>query len=180
MKSSVSARKRKGQRCLIVDGYNVIARRAGRALAQIVDLEQARRDMEDLLSQYRAIYDEDVVLVYDAHQREGLGALEERSGIRIVYTDTGETADARIERLVYDMRDDYREITVATSDAAEQQVSFGGGALRISANELLRRIDRMQDYIIRQTQQENGKLRHTLADTLRTDVAKQLDKWRRT
>ncbi len=39
---------------------------------------------------------------------------------------TGETADDRIERLVYEFEIPTK-ITVATSDFAEQQVTFGGG-----------------------------------------------------
>lgn len=179
MKSSANARKRKGQRCLIVDGYNVLARRAGTGLAKIPDLESARRELEDLLSEYRAVYDEDVIVVYDAHHRPGLGVSERRAGIDIVFTDSGETADARIEHLVYDIRENYRNITVATSDAAEQQVSFGGGALRISAQELLLRLESMQKFIRHQTEGHKAKTRPTLADTVRDDIAKALEKWRR-
>lgn len=179
MKSSAKERKWKGQRCLIVDGYNVIAKKAGAPLSKIPDLEEARRELEDELAEYRAVYDEHVVVVYDAHLREGVGVLEERSKIQIVFTDSGETADARIERLVYDLRDNFRNITVATSDAAEQQVSFGGGALRISAAELLVRLGAMQEYVARQTNRQNTKSRSTLADSLKGDVIKALEKWRR-
>lgn len=179
MKSSANERKFKGQRCLIVDGYNVIARKAGAPLSKIPNLEEARRELENELAEYRAVYDEHVVVVYDAHLRDGIGVLDERAGIRIVFTDTGETADARIERLVYDLRDNFRNITVATSDAAEQQVSFGGGALRISAAELLIRLDAMQQYVARQTDRQNAKTRSTLADNLAGDVMKALEKWRR-
>ncbi|GEO26711.1 hypothetical protein AAC03nite_24960 [Alicyclobacillus acidoterrestris] len=179
MKSSGSERKRKGQRCLIVDGYNVVARKSGTSLTKIPDLESARRDLEDLLSQYRAMYDEDVIVVYDAHHRPGLGVSERRAGIDILFTDAGETADARIERLVYDIRDNYRNITVATSDAAEQQVSFGGGALRISAGELLRRLESMQRLVRQQTGQTHDKKKSRLGDSIRDDIAKALEKWRR-
>lgn len=179
MKSSANGRKRRGQKCIIVDGYNILGRQAGKALSDILDMETARRDIEDLLAQYRAIYSEDVVIVYDAHGRQGLGSAQERSGIEIVFTDSGETADARIERLVYEIRDHYRAITVATSDAAEQQVSFGGGALRISANELLLRLDAMQKLIRSQTGHRELKSRPTLADTMQSDVMKALEKWRR-
>ncbi|MFD1673169.1 NYN domain-containing protein [Alicyclobacillus fodiniaquatilis] len=179
MKSSARERKRKGQRCLIVDGYNVLARSAGTSLSKIPDLERARLDMEDQLAQYRSVYDEDVVVVYDAHHRPGVGGTERRGGIEIIFTSSGETADARIERLVYEIRDDYRDITVATSDAAEQQVSFGGGALRISANELLRRLENMRNFISRQTAAHQTEPRHTLGDSIRGDIAKALEKWRR-
>ncbi|WAH37375.1 NYN domain-containing protein [Alicyclobacillus dauci] len=179
MKSSARGHKGKGQRCTIVDGYNVVARKAGSSLAKIADLETARRDLEDQLAQYRAVYDEDVIVVYDAQHRRGPSVSERRAGIEIIFTDAGETADARIERLVYEIRENYRDITVATSDAAEQQVSFGGGALRISANELLLRLDNMQRYIRKQTDESNTGSRRMLSDSIRDDVAKALEKWRR-
>lgn len=179
MKSSANERKGKGQRCLIVDGYNIVARKAGSALTQILDLESARREMEDTLAQYRVMYNEHVVIVYDAHHRQGVGGSERRGGIDIVFTDAGETADARIEQLVYDIRDNYRTITVATSDAAEQQVSFGGGALRISADELLRRLETMRIDIKRQTEEQNVGPRRLLSESIQSDVARALEKWRR-
>lgn len=179
MKSSANGRKKRGQRCLIVDGYNILARKAQSSLSKIADLETARRDLEDLLAQYRVVYTEDVIIVYDAHGRIGLGTMEERSGIEVIFTDSGETADARIERLVYEIRENYRNITVATSDAAEQQVSFGGGALRVSANELLIRLDSMEKLIRSQTGKRELKSRPTLGDSIREDVAKALEKWRR-
>lgn len=179
MKSSANGRKRRGQGCIIVDGYNVVARRAGKALSAIEDMETARRDLEDLLAQYRAVYSEDVIVVYDAHGRQSPGSAEQRGGIEIVFTDAGETADARIERLVYEIREHYRNVTVATSDAAEQQVSFGGGALRISANELLLRLDAMQKLIRSQTGDSQLNSRPTLADSIKGDIAKALEKWRR-
>lgn len=179
MKSSARERKRKGQHCLIVDGYNIVARREAKSLTNIADIETARRDVEDLLKQYRLIYDEDVVVVYDAHRRSGTGAVEISGGIEIVFTESGETADARIERLVYELRENYRNITVATSDAAEQQVSFGGGALRISANELLLRLDAMQTYVRKQTQDDYSSSSHRLGDSIRGDIAKALENWRR-
>lgn len=157
MKSSAKERKWKGQRCLIVDGYNVIAKKAGAPLSKIPDLEEARRELEDELAEYRAVYDEHVVVVYDAHLREGVGVLEERSKIQIVFTDSGETADARIERLVYDLRDNFRNITA----------------------ELLVRLGAMQEYVARQTNRQNTKSRSTLADSLKGDVIKALEKWRR-
>ncbi|AEJ44944.1 YacP-like NYN domain-containing protein [Alicyclobacillus acidocaldarius] len=179
MKRSASGRRGRFTRLVIVDGYNVIARRAGRSLAQIEDLEEARREIEDLLSQYRAMYGEDVIVVYDAHRRAGLGHEEEQAGVRVVFTESGETADARIERLVYELRDEYREITVATSDAAEQQVALGGGALRISANELLVRLEKMREDIERETKRHSAGERRTLRDALTGDLANQLERWRR-
>ena len=97
----------------------------------------------------------------------------------MIFTQKNETADDRIERLVYEYRDVYGEISVATSDAAEQQVAFGGGALRISADELRRRLAETAIAIGRNINQRRADRKPTLSDTIRQDVANILENWRR-
>lgn len=103
-------------------------------------------------------------------------------GVQVLYTLPQETADERIERLVYELRDRYRQLVVATSDAAEQQVAFGGGALRISADEWLRRLTATEKQIEQSVQGQNETVdlqRVRLGDQIRQDVMKILEKWRR-
>lgn len=63
--------------------------------------------------------------------------------IEVVYTRTDETADAYIERLVHDSKDQYR-ISVATNDGLEQLTVMGQGALRMSADNLREEIARAE------------------------------------
>lgn len=170
--------KRGARHCLVVDGYNVLAAGNPQGLHGIHDLEAARDSLCDRLAGYRAFYGEDVAVVFDAYRTPSRAADFERAGIRVVFTDPGETADHRIERLVYELRDTYREITVATSDSAEQQTAFGGGALRISASELNRRLALAQRRIHRETE-KLGKQGNRVIDSIRQDVATILEKWRR-
>ena len=55
--------------------------------------------------------------------------------IYVVYTKEAETADQYIEKTVHKIGRG-PSVTVATSDALEQVIILGGGALRLSANGL--------------------------------------------
>ena len=60
------------------------------------------------------------------------GSVEKRNGIRIVYTKEAETADQYIEKTVHEIGKKHN-VTVATSDALEQMIIWGDGAVRLSA-----------------------------------------------
>jgi uncharacterized protein len=180
MKSSGSARRSgKPHACLIVDGYNVIARMHSSALRDIPNVDEFRDKLVGQLSEYSAFSGEVVIVVYDAHQTQWARQTHNQAGVTVIYTELQETADARIERLVYELRDTYRQITVATSDNAEQQVAFGGGALRISANGLLVRLEQMKYQIRGQLQPDPVDPKGQILDRIRHDVANILEKWRR-
>jgi uncharacterized protein len=166
-------------RCLIVDGYNILPRLYLKSLREIGDLEMARNDLADRLCEYSAFRGEYVVLVFDAHHTENQGTHIRHGVVDMYFTQKKETADERIEALVYEMRDVYGEISVATSDAAEQQVVFGGGALRISADELRRRLEEVEAGIRASVKKVESNPKSTLSDNIRQDVANILEKWRR-
>ena len=172
-------RNKRGLQCVIVDGYNVVAQMQRSALEALEDVDAARDQLLDLLKEYRAFSGDDVIVVYDAHHAKKPGSETMEAGVRIIFTSHQETADERIERLVYELRDTYRQITVATSDFAEQQVTFGGGALRISAREFLQQLRDLKLSIRRTVENKNDSARTPLVDTIRHDIANILEKWRR-
>ena len=72
-------------------------------------------------------------MVFDAYKvKHGTGHVERYHNIHIVYTKEAETADMYIEKATYQLAD-RRRVRVVTSDAAEQLIILGHGALRISA-----------------------------------------------
>ena len=65
------------------------------------------------------------ILVFDAYKvKGGVGSVERRNGIYVVYTKEAETADAYIEKTTYDLGKDHR-VRVATSDGMEQWIILG-------------------------------------------------------
>lgn len=162
-----------------MDGYNIIARARNSSLADVRHLDEFRDRLIEDLTEYQAFTGEQVYVVFDAHRTSGAGHEESRAGVQVIYTKPQETADDRIERLVYELRNTYRQITVATSDLAEQQVVFGEGALRISADEFNRRIREMKTRVKKQVKEETGTKRSSLLDSMEQDIANILEKWRR-
>ncbi|GGB11392.1 NYN domain-containing protein [Macrococcus hajekii] len=122
----------------IVDGYNVIGQ--SETLKQIAQtsLEEARKALLLSLVNYNARQQAELYCVFDAYNTGSNEAREYFHGIQIIYSKKDETADAVIERLVYDLYDKHiTRITVVTSDLSEQHTIFGAGALRISSREFL-------------------------------------------
>lgn len=122
---------------LLVDGYNIIFAWPDLKELSRRSLEDARLSLQDILSNYRGFRPCELILVFDAYKVSGNpGSTEEYHGIHIVYTKEAETADNYIEKTIRQIaRKEDSRVRVATSDALEQVIILGGGALRISAKE---------------------------------------------
>ena len=117
-----------------MDGYNIIF--AWDELNKIAaeNLDAARKQLCDILSNYQGFRRCEVIAVFDAYKvKGGQGSVEKYHNIHVVYTKEAETADAYIERATYDIGRHHRG-RVATSDGAEQLIILGHGALRLSAS----------------------------------------------
>ena len=78
-----------------------------------------------------------IILVFDAYKVKGnVREIEKFGEINVVYTKEAETADTYIEKTSRELAKNYR-VRVATSDALEQIIVFGSGAVRVSAREFL-------------------------------------------
>ncbi|MFA5342200.1 MAG: NYN domain-containing protein [Clostridia bacterium] len=120
---------------LLVDGYNII--NAWRSVFDKSDpLEDNRKALCELLSDYQGYTDLKIVVIFDAHLvPEGKGSLINHDKIKVIFTKSNQTADNFIERFVVDSH--YREkITVVTNDYMEQKTVLQKGALRMTASEL--------------------------------------------
>ncbi len=130
------------QRCIIVDGYNIIF--AWESLAELAreDLDAARRRLCDLLSSYAGFTKCRMVVVFDGYKRKGNpGEKSQLHNIQVVYTREGETADAYIEALADQIGSSYA-VWVASSDSLVQLSSFRSGVLRMPARELWEEVQR--------------------------------------
>ncbi len=132
---------------LIVDGYNVIF--AWEWLKEIArkNLEDARHILSDLLCNYKAFKQIEVILVFDAYKvKENPGSIEKYNNITVVYTKEAETADMYIEKVTKEIGKK-RKVRVATSDALEQTIILGHGAMRLPALALLDEIIEVEQSI---------------------------------
>lgn len=126
----------RGDTYLLVDGYNIIhAWDDLRALASPT-LAHARDTLIRRLCNYAGFRHIHVILVFDAYLvKGGQGSVESYGPVSVVYTKERQTADAYIERASYEIAREHT-VRVATSDAAEQLIVLGNGALRITPEEL--------------------------------------------
>ena len=119
---------------LLVDGYNVIfSWEMLRKIAE-TEIDAAREVLTRILCNYRGFRQCEVILVFDAYKVKSGREVETVDGISIVYTKEAETADMYIEKVSHVLSKKHR-VRVVTSDAMEQLIILGGGALRVSSRE---------------------------------------------
>ena len=124
------------QQYLIVDGYNIIFSWEDLAAIAKEDLENARRQLCDRLSDFAGFRKWRVVVVFDGYKVKGNpGEKLQHHNIQVVYTRENETGDSYIEALVAQIGSNYN-VRVATADSLVQLGALRSGVLRMSAREL--------------------------------------------
>jgi predicted RNA-binding protein with PIN domain len=132
---------------LLVDGYNIIYASPELKELAVKDLKAARDSLIDTLVNFQGFRREKVILVFDAYKVPGgREHMEESAGLVIIYTKEAETADQYIEKAAHEIGRKYK-VTVATSDAIEQVIVMGSGAMRLSARDFLEEIERTRQMI---------------------------------
>lgn len=152
---------------LIVDGYNMIG-----SWPELVRLKNqdkmadARDQLLHELSNYAKYEDVITRVVFDAQLVPGIQQKYQRFSLEVIFTKEGETADSYIERTVGDENQLITNVTVATSDLAEQWMVFQKGAARKSANELLKDIKHTKKKIKTEhhTYRPPGRIRSPLSE----------------
>ncbi len=136
-----------GPEYILVDGYNIIfAWDELRKLAKD-NLDAARERLIERLRNYQGFRQCAVIVVFDAYKVKGNpGSVDKLGGLTVVYTKEAETADMYIEKAAYSLAKSSR-VRVATSDALEQIIILGGGALRVSASAFLEEVEQVEQTI---------------------------------
>ena len=125
--------QKEGPEHLLVDGYNVIFSWDKLKALAAENLEAARGKLMDILCNYAAYRRCVPILVFDAYKvKGGVGSVEKYHNLNVVYTKEAETADMYIEKVTHQIARHYHT-RVVTSDATEQLIILGAGALRVSS-----------------------------------------------
>lgn len=140
--------KYEGKEYLLVDGYNVIfAWDNLKELSKNNNLEGARNALINTLCNYRGYKKCEIILVFDAYKVKGnTREVEKFENINIVYTKEAETADMYIEKATHELAKKHK-VRVVTSDALEQLIILGNGALRVSSQEFFYEIQQAEKEI---------------------------------
>lgn len=167
---------------LVVDGYNVLYK-SPRYLARM-DTPEEQTDNDpfsrarDLLISDVAAYAQgryEAVVVFDAAgnvspERPNLP----QAGVRVIYSQTGESADTVIERLVTESRLAPRAVTVVTSDNTIRATVGGIPVTRVSSDVLVTDIGAMNAEV-EGVMREEGHHHMTLEDRLDPKTRAKLD-----
>ncbi len=132
---------------LLVDGYNIIF--SWKELNELArtSLDAARGKLVDILCNYQGYKQCILILVFDAYKVKGSrGGITDYNNIHVVYTKEAETADMYIEKVTHEIGKKHN-VTVATSDALEQIIVAGEGAIRMSAKEFEEEVRRVSERI---------------------------------
>ena len=145
---SAKVPKYSGTEYLLVDGYNVIfAWDCLKELSKNNNLDGARNALVNILCNYQGYKKCEVILVFDAYKIKGsTREVEKVNNINIVYTKEAETADMYIEKVTHQLAKNHK-VRVVTSDALEQLIILGNGALRVSSREFLYEIKQIETEI---------------------------------
>lgn len=121
---------------LLVDGYNVIGA-WDVPRKEKLSIGEARERLVHLIADYAGYAGEEVIVVFDGHYTDRpVRSHSHVHGVEVVFTKRSESADNYIEALCAAVPK-WRQVRVATSDAVEQTVTLGRGAVRISSREFL-------------------------------------------
>lgn len=160
---------------LVIDAYNLIYSWEALERTAADSLENARRALLDILSNYAGYTKTEMIVVFDAYnvseqdaaaapgigrevKSDGPERMFSYDGYTVVFTAPKQTADAYIEKLVHRRGPDYR-IRVVTSDRLVQQSAISSGVLRMSSREFQRELIRIRSEItelIYRIQEENS------------------------
>ncbi len=136
-----------GTEYLLVDGYNVIFSWEDLKSLSKDNIEGARNTLINILCNYQGYKRCEVILVFDAYKVKGnTREVEKVNNINIVYTKEAETADMYIEKVSHKLAKKHK-VRVVTSDALEQLIILGNGALRVSSREFLYEVQQAEEDI---------------------------------
>lgn len=144
---TVSRPRPEGPEHLLVDGYNVIF--SWESLSKIAkdNLDAARHRLMDILCNYAGYRKIVPILVFDAYKVKGAEReVEQYHNLYVVYTKEAETADMYIEKTTHEIAKKYHT-RVVTSDATEQLIILGSGAMRVSSKAFEKEVNAVEQEI---------------------------------
>lgn len=167
---------------VVVDGYNVIhAWPELKAELNRGPLEASRRRLIALLSEYAAVRNVRVTVVFDGPRTATGPEVEVIDGVSVRFSGRSGSADHLIERIAYEAAQAGDMVTVATNDRLQRDIVRAIGGVTMDATSFEREVRaalaETSEGVTRL--REVARLTHRVEDAIPSDVAKQLDAIRR-
>ena len=124
-----------------IDGYNVLHRSTSLKQRADEDLESAREALVDRVAQYCASSGARATIVFDGQgpRQERVSNVRGAAGLDLIYAAATKSADAIIERAIYQLPH-RREAIVVSGDRGITDLCIGLGALAMTPDAFLRTI----------------------------------------
>ena len=166
--------KEEREEYLLVDGYNIIFAWPELKETAQDNMDSARTRLLDLLGKYRGMRKCRVIAVFDAYrvQRRNEDVFD-YDDVHVVFTKEAQTADEYIEKFAHDNRKRY-DITVATSDNLQQVIILGAGCSVMSAGDLKKEIESLDESISKALQDRQVRARNYVGDLLSDEVKERM------
>jgi len=118
---------------IIIDGYNLIRQSNTLSILDRQDIQQGREALVDMLSAYKKLKAHRITVVFDGTRAPLFSQQRDRQkGISIIFSHSGETADAVIKKMA---RKERQEALVVSSDQDIVRSAASSGAATISADD---------------------------------------------
>lgn len=162
---------KKQEEYLLVDGYNVIFAWDDLRELSKINIDAARDQLMEVMSNYQGYKKCNLILVFDAYKIAGhREEIVKYHNIDVVYTKEAETADQFIEKTAHKLGRQYH-VTVATSDGLEQIIIMGQGAVRLSASDLKAEVEHVKKQIQADWTEKRQSSRNFLIDQVSEEMA---------
>ena len=132
---------------LILDGYNVIFAWEDLSALAEKSLDLARTRLMDIMADYLGFTGNPVVIVFDAYRSTNdSGKRFNHHGVDVIFTETGQSADAYIEKLSNEIGRD-ENVKVISSDNLVRTGVTRSGVMHMSSRSFREEIDRVNERI---------------------------------
>lgn len=124
---------------ILIDGYNLIRSSDSLIKMESASLEKGRLALIRRLAAYKKLKGHTITVVFDAALTDNVTVEEDRMyGIRILYSEMGQTADTVIMKLVRQLRD---KVLVVSSDREILQAAKMAGAGMIQSEDFEKKLN---------------------------------------
>ena len=171
-----SPRPKPEKEYLLVDGYNIIFAWENLHTLAEGDIKAARDALLERLSNYAGFTKKNVICVFDAYKVPGGSEHVYRfHNIDVIFTREAETADQYIEKAAHELSKQY-QVTVATSDAIEQIIIYGAGALRLSARNFQAEVEAAEREMKEQFIAQDTDRKQTIGSSVGEEIRKAMER----
>lgn len=162
---------------LLIDGYNLLHSRKEK-IADIEIIEDEREKLIQEILEYSGYHFFKTIIVFDGKGTKVDWDVRSEF-LQVVYTVSQETADQWIEKKTFELIKEGWIVKVVTSDFAEQQVTFGSGALRIPVREMNLELMMLPTEIKKITEDKDSRMsREEISDRLNLEIRQKLEEIR--